>query len=88
MAVGLGGMPIRRRRTVGMYILRYHRIDNRKNSIAVKFFSEAIQATDSTFTGCTAKIIAAKNDPGIVNFRNISQTSRASTMCNIKLVAW
>ena len=36
-----------------------------KNNIAIVFFRCTIQATDSTFTGCTAKIIAAKNAPGI-----------------------
>ena len=32
--------------------------------MAMVFFRWAIQATDSTFTGCTAKIMAAKKSPG------------------------
>ena len=38
----------------------YHRIESRKNSMERVFFRCAIQATDSTFTGCRAKIKAAK----------------------------
>ena len=44
---------------------KYQRIDNRKNNIAIRFFRCAIHATDSTFTGWTAKIMAAKNAPGM-----------------------
>ena len=67
---------------------KYHRIDNRKNNIAIMFFRCEIQATDSTFTGCTVKIKAAKKAPGIDNFRKIIQISNDSTMCNIRLVTW
>jgi hypothetical protein len=52
------------------------------------FFRCAIQATDSTFTGCSAKIIAAKNEPGMDSFRNIIQISSVAITCNIKLVTW
>ncbi|MGD0382724.1 MAG: hypothetical protein ABSA77_04315, partial [Thermoguttaceae bacterium] len=34
--------------TVGMAAFKYHKIDNWRNSIAVRFFREEIQATDST----------------------------------------
>ena len=73
---------------VGMSAFKYHKIDNRKNNIAIMFFRCAIQATDSTFTGCTAKIMAAKNAPGMDNFRKIIQISSASTMCKIRLLTW
>ena len=45
---------------LGMSAFKYHKIDNRKNIMAIRFFRWAIQATDSTFTGCTAKIRAAR----------------------------
>ncbi len=67
---------------VGMSAFRYHKIDNRKNNIAIMFFRCEIQATDSTFTGCTANIKAAKNAPGMDNLRKTSQISNASAMCN------
>ncbi len=71
---------------MGMSVLRYHKIDKRKNNIAIRFFRCAIQATDSTFTGCTAKIKAAKKPPGIDNFRKISQINSDSTTCKIRLL--
>jgi hypothetical protein len=73
---------------VSVWAFKYHRIANRKNNIAVRFFRDAIQATDSTFTGCTAKSTAAKKAPGTDKFRKIIQISNVSTMCNIKLVTW
>ena len=68
--------------------LKYHKIVSRKNSMAIRFFRCAIQATDSTFTGCKAKIMAAKNAPGMDNFRRMTQISSDSTTCKIKLVTW
>ena len=56
--------------------------------MAIRFFRCAIQATDSTFTGCRAKIMAAKKAPGMDNFRKTIQISTDSTMCKIKLVTW
>ncbi len=73
---------------VGMSAFIYHRIDNRKNSIAIVSFRWEIHATDSTFTGCTAKIMAARNAPGMDNFRKIIQISNDSRMCIIKFVTW
>ncbi len=72
----------------GKIPFKYHRIDNRKNNIAIMFFRCAIQATDSTFTGWTVKIMAARNAPGIDNLRKMIQISSASTMCKIRLVTW
>jgi len=73
---------------VGISVIRYQRIANRKNNIDIMFFRCAIQATDSTFTGCKAKIMAAKNAPGMDNFLKISQISKDSMMCKIELVTW
>ncbi len=70
----------------GMPAFRYHRIDSRKNSTANMSFLCEIQATDSTFTGCRAKIMAAKKPPGMDNFRRMIQIRRAPAMCNIKFV--
>jgi len=41
---------------LGMSAFKYHKIDNRKKTIVRSSLRWAIQATDSTFTGCTAKI--------------------------------
>ncbi len=49
---------------VDMQDFKYHRIDSRKNNIAIVFLRWAIQATDSTFTGCTAKINGCQKCPG------------------------
>ena len=73
---------------VRMSDLRYHRIDNRKNSIERVFFRCAIQATDSTFTGWRAKIRAAKKAPGMDNFRKMVQISRDAVICKTRLVTW
>ena len=56
-----GGMPTP---ADGMTIFKYHRIESKKNSMAIVFLRWAIQATDSTFTGCTAKMTAAKKRRG------------------------
>ena len=71
---------------VGMSAFRYHRIDNRKNNIDIMFLRCAIQATDSTFTGCRAKHKAAKKAPGMDNFRKIVQISSEAAMCKTRLV--
>jgi len=46
------------------------------------FFNSEIHATDSTFTGCNAKIAAASQAPGIFNRFNSRQTSSALIACN------
>ncbi len=51
---------------------KYHKIDNSKNNIAIIFFRCEIQATDCTFTGCNANTMAARNAPGMDNFRKIN----------------
>ena len=66
----------------------YHRIESRKNSIERVFFRCAIQATDSTFTGCRAKIKAAKKAPGMDNSRIMAQIKSAPAMCRMRFVAW
>src|SRR5262245_36578407 len=51
----------------------------RKKNIARTFFPSAIQATDSTLTGCTAKKAAANQAPG--TFRRASRRhNRAASM--------
>ena len=70
---------------VDMAAFIYHRIDKRKNNIAKVFFRWAIQATDSTFTGWTAKIRAAKNAPGIDSLRKMIQISKDAAVCKSKL---
>ena len=54
----------------------------------MRFFRCEIQATDSTFTGCKAKINAARNAPGMESFRNKIQISNDSATCKIRFVAW
>ena len=81
----LGAVPTL---AMGMAAFKYHRIDSRKNNIAMMFFRCEIQATDSTFTGCTAKSRAAKKAPGIVNLRKMIQINNDSATCNIRLVTW
>ncbi len=56
--------------------------------MAIRFFRCAIQATDSTFTGCRAKIAAAQKAPGMDNFRKMIQISNDSMTCKIRLVTW
>src|SRR5262249_17295296 len=67
---------------------RKHRTDTRESTIATKPLRCAIQATDSTFTGCTPNSIAARKAPGMAMRRKMLQISSAATTWKHRLVTW
>ena len=61
-------------------------MDSRKKSIESAFLRCAIQATDCTFTGCSAKIIAASHPPGIDSRQRMAQSRNALPTCRTTFV--
>ena len=60
----------------------------KKNTPASTFFRSLIHATDSTSTGCSAKIAAAAHAPGTDSSRRTNHRRIAAPACSTMLVMW
>src|SRR5438045_516111 len=63
------------------WLRRKKRSDEAKKNMESVFFRSVIQATDSTFTGCTTKSSAAHQAPGIFSRASTRQSRMALKEC-------
>src|SRR5690349_9790284 len=68
--------------------LRYQSNVRRRKTMATTFFRDAIQATDSTFCGCRAKMMVARKAPGMCRRWRRSHRSRQEMVWRRRLVMW